>query len=75
MHLTKEKNVSQTPFSPDRYRFLVAENLQNVHGCPSIVVALLLDEYDDVVTACWESGVAAITPSKLLYAEWKVFRS
>lgn len=67
--------MSDTPFSPDRYRFLIRENLQNAHGCPSVVVESLLDEYDDVVTACRVSGVAAITPAKLLYAEWKVYRS
>jgi hypothetical protein len=37
-------------------------------------VEYAVTEYEDVLSACWTGGIAAIAVIKLLYAEWKTFR-
>lgn len=60
--------------SLDHYRGLVRSGLSETHSCPLEIVDALLTDYDDVVRGCWNIGTAAVTPIKLLYAEWKTFR-
>lgn len=67
--------MANAGFTLDYYCDLIRGSLLNIHSCPDEVVASLVDEYQDVVVACWRGGVPAGTPVKLLYAEWKVFHS
>lgn len=58
----------------DHYSNLVSHGLTETHKCPHEVATALVTEYEDVLSACWTGGIAAITVIKLLYAEWKTFR-
>jgi hypothetical protein len=60
--------------SLDYYRGVVSAGLAETHACPAEIVAALMADYDDVVRGCWNIGIAAVVPIKLLYAEWKTFR-
>lgn len=62
-------------FTFDCYCDLIRGGLLNTHSCPNEVAVALVDEYNDVIEACWTAGVPAGAPAKLLYADWKVFHS
>lgn len=66
--------MENTVIKFDFYCNLIRESLLKVHSCPDEIVARLIDEYQDVIEACWRGGAAA-APAKLLYSEWKVFHS
>lgn len=59
----------------ENYKKLIAYTLTETHGCPTEVCAAILSDYADEIAAMFQYGVASIGPAKLLYAEWKVFRS
>lgn len=59
----------------DRYREVVALSLESVHDCPPEVIAELMDYYAGVIRGSWRTGTAPVDVIKLLYAEWKTFRS
>lgn len=63
------------PSNIERYRNVVAHAMSEIHGCPPATVDALLSDYEDVLLACWTGGIAACTPIKLLFAEWKTFRT
>lgn len=65
---------SQQIMSLDHYRGLVRSGLSETYSCPLEIVDALMADYDDVVQGCWKIGTTAVTPIKLLYAEWKTFR-
>lgn len=59
----------------DNYKSVITRNLTETHACPPQVCEAIMSDYADEIAAMFEHGVAAVSPAKLLYAEWKVFRS
>lgn len=56
-----------------RYREVILHNLTETHHCPVDVAQSLLETYREEVQAMYQAGIAAISPARLLYAEWKTF--
>lgn len=59
----------------DKYREVVAVNLAEVHSCPPAVIADLMKHYEDVIRGSWSVGTVPVDVIRLLYAEWKTFRT
>lgn len=66
---------ANTTRSLHQYREVVAFSLADVHSCPPEVIADLMKHYEDVIRGSWSVGAVPVDVIRLLYAEWKTFRT
>lgn len=67
--------MSSPQFSLDAFRVALGTNLLRASAIPPEVVRALLDDYSDVIQACYEGGLTTVPLVKLLHAEAKFFRA